>query len=205
MSTTTKTRPLRHATRLAIVAASVVLIAACGGDTESADEASTAATTTAASDQGETSTNPADTATAAATTASEASGTVVEVATTDLGDILVDGEGMTLYVFDNDDVDTSACTEGCLGTWPALVAESVSAGDGVSAELGTFTRADGDAQVTANGLPLYTYAADTAAGDVAGQGVGGVWWVVDPAGTKITETAVGSATIDEGGYGDPNT
>ncbi len=194
--------------RLAVVATSILVVASCGGDADPVDATSAPAVTAPASDAGETTaggtaTAPAETSTAASS-ATEADGTVVEVATTDLGDILVDAQGMTLYVFDNDDVDTSACTEGCLATWPPLTGDAVAAGDGVSAELGTFTRADGDGQVTVNGLPLYHYAADTTAGDLNGQGVGGVWWVVDSAGEKITDTAVGAATLDEAGYGDPN-
>jgi predicted lipoprotein with Yx(FWY)xxD motif len=52
-------------------------------------------------------------------------------------------------------------------------------------QVGTITRDDGTKQVTLNGHPLYTYSGDSAAGDVAGQGVGGGWWVVGPDGAKM--------------------
>ena len=116
-------------------------------------------------------------------------GTVVATASTDLGTVLVDGEGHTLYLFDEDDQGASACSGGCAETWPPLVGEP-SAGDGADGELlGTIERDDGDTQVTYAGMPLYRYAPDQGPGDVSGQGVGGVWWVVSPAGERLTEPA----------------
>ncbi|MGO4594489.1 hypothetical protein AB4Z18_11780 [Leifsonia sp. 2TAF2] len=55
--------------------------------------------------------------------------------------------------------------------------------------MGTITGVDGKKQVTLNGLPLYTFAEDTSAGDVTGQGFAGIWWVVEPDGTKIASTS----------------
>ena len=58
--------------------------------------------------------------------------------------------------------------------------------DGVDeALLGTASRTDGSSQVTYNGWPLYYFAADSAPGDINGQGVNDVWWVVDPSGDAI--------------------
>ncbi|MBY5164315.1 hypothetical protein, partial [Salsipaludibacter albus] len=169
------------------------------------EPAATAATDATAAETPAASPTPMDATPAPDATATESgSAATVAVATTDLGDVLVDGQGMTLYVFDNDDVDTSACTEGCLATWPPLLAEDVTAGEGVTAELGTFTRDDGDVQVTANGLPLYLYAPDTAPGDVTGQAVGDVWWVVDASGAKVTGSPTSAATSEQAGYGDPD-
>jgi len=109
-----------------------------------------------------------------------------------LGDIVVDGAGMTVYIFDKDTADsgTSVCEGDCLAKWPAVVATSdTPAVDGVTGKVGVITRTDGTKQVTLNGLPLYYYAGDTTAGDTTGQAVGDVWWVVAPSGEKIGASA----------------
>lgn len=173
----------RVATSTALLVA--VLLTGCGDDADPATGAGTEPGTGARTGAA-TATTAAGEATAGATAA------LVEVGATDLGDVLVDGDGMTLYVFDADDVDTSACTDGCLDTWPPVLASEVSAGEGVTGELGTFTRDDGDVQVTVGGRPLYRYATDAEPGDTAGQGVGDAWWVVDPAGTAVTESGGGA-------------
>ena len=106
-----------------------------------------------------------------------------------LGNILVDGKGMTLYVFDKDTAGVSNCSGGCLTKWPPLTTSNeqtpVMAGEGVTATFGVITRDDGTYQVTVNDMPLYYYASDSAAGDVSGQAVGDVWWVVGPDGNKL--------------------
>jgi predicted lipoprotein with Yx(FWY)xxD motif len=112
----------------------------------------------------------------------------VMVASSDLGDIVVDAAGMTLYMFDNDTQGSgeSSCTGECLTNWPPLYTTSETPeGTDITGELGTITLPDGDLQVTLNGWPLYYFAGDKAAGDVAGQGVGGIWWVLDPAGERM--------------------
>jgi predicted lipoprotein with Yx(FWY)xxD motif len=122
---------------------------------------------------------------------------VLAAADSDLGEIVVDGEGMTVYVFDKDTPGsgTSACTGGCLEAWPAVVADSDSPTvEGVSGEVGTITRDDGTLQVTLEGYPLYLWQDDTAPGDTTGQGVQGVWWVVTPDGTKVTATPAPAAS-----------
>jgi len=122
---------------------------------------------------------------AASEESSESGGGAIEVESSDLGDILVDSEGMTLYVFDNDTDENSTCYDDCEANWPPLTGE-VTAGDGVDESLlGTSEREDGTTQVTYDGKPLYYFAADQAPGDTNGQGVGDVWWVVDPDGKKI--------------------
>lgn len=116
----------------------------------------------------------------------------LSVAETSLGDIVVDSEGMTVYIFDKDTADSgkSSCSGECLAAWPPVEATGESpAVDGVTGEVSTITRDDGSLQITLNGLPLYTYAPDEAAGDVTGQGVNGVWWVVGPDGAKIDTAA----------------
>jgi predicted lipoprotein with Yx(FWY)xxD motif len=114
----------------------------------------------------------------------------VMIASTDLGDVVVDAEGMTLYMFDKDTQggDTSACTGQCLEQWPPLITSSdAPTGTDVTGELGTIETPDGELQVTLNGWPLYYWVNDKAAGDTTGQAVGGVWWVLDPAGEPIRD------------------
>lgn len=105
-----------------------------------------------------------------------------------LGKIVVDGNGRTVYVFDNDTSGKSTCYDDCAAKWPPVPAgEGSPELDGVDASLvGTVTRTDGSKQLTLDGLPLYLYAGDSLAGEATGQAVGDVWWVVAPDGKKIT-------------------
>jgi predicted lipoprotein with Yx(FWY)xxD motif len=117
---------------------------------------------------------------------------VLATADSEFGEIVVDAEGRTVYVFDRDTADSgsSACTGQCLDNWPAVAADAGDpAVDGVTGDVGTIERDDGTMQVTLDGLPLYTYVGDADAGDVTGQGVQDVWWVVGPDGAKITGAA----------------
>jgi predicted lipoprotein with Yx(FWY)xxD motif len=102
-----------------------------------------------------------------------------------IGTVLVAGSnGMTVYVFSKDvkDSGTSACTGGCISTWPALTVPAggtPTAGTGVTGKLGTITRADDQTlQVTYNGLPLYFFSGDKAPGD--SKGVYTNWEAVKP-------------------------
>jgi predicted lipoprotein with Yx(FWY)xxD motif len=126
-------------------------------------------------------------ATAEATAGATGPATVMVASNEQLGDILVDAEGMTLYLFTNDTPNTSNCYDQCAVNWPPLLTEGdPEAGEGAdSALLGTTTRTDGTTQVTYNGWPLYYYIQDENAGDVTGQDVGGVWFVVSPAGEQV--------------------
>jgi predicted lipoprotein with Yx(FWY)xxD motif len=96
----------------------------------------------------------------------------------------------TLYVFDKDTASPpkSNCSGDCAAMWPPVLAGTGTPRlDGVDASaVGTVTRTDGSKQLTLGGLPLYQFANDTKAGDVKGQAVGGIWWVVGPDGKKIT-------------------
>ena len=107
------------------------------------------------------------------------------------GSFLVDSMGRSLYIFMNDTQNggTSACTGACAANWPALtVTETPVAGDGVDATmLGTITLPDGSMQATYNGWPLYYFAKDINPGDTNGQGVNGIWYLVAPAGSAITQ------------------
>jgi predicted lipoprotein with Yx(FWY)xxD motif len=117
----------------------------------------------------------------------EPAGATVEVEASDLGDIVVDAEGRTLYVFLADEGSDSTCYEDCEAAWPPLTVDGEPvAGEGIDASLlGTSERTDGSAQVTLDGHPLYHFAQDATPDDVNGQGVGDVWYVVSPEGAPI--------------------
>jgi predicted lipoprotein with Yx(FWY)xxD motif len=113
----------------------------------------------------------------------------VAVEDSDLGQIVVDAEGRTLYVFLADTGAESTCYDDCEENWPPLtVDEEPVAGEGIDGPLGTTEREDGSTQVTLDGHPLYHFAADATPDDVNGQGVGDVWYVVTPEGEAIDET-----------------
>jgi predicted lipoprotein with Yx(FWY)xxD motif len=108
----------------------------------------------------------------------------------DLGNILVDRNGRTVYAFTKDQPGVSNCTGQCASLWPALTVapgEALSASSDVSVQLGTIQRQDGSTQLTVNGMPVYYYAPDTKAGDVKGQGFGGTWYVLNPSGDMVTK------------------
>jgi predicted lipoprotein with Yx(FWY)xxD motif len=111
---------------------------------------------------------------------------VVKVASTPLGDILVNAKGFTLYAFDPDGTDTAAsqCTDACADVWPALIGKKKQkVGKGLDQSLFGI---GGGGQVAYNDHLLYLFANDTAAGQTNGQGVGGVWHVVGTDGNPIT-------------------
>ncbi|TYK65110.1 di-heme oxidoredictase family protein [Colwellia echini] len=86
--------------------------------------------------------------------------------------------GFSLYVFDNDlpTPNSSACNDECATNWPPVLVEDAEA-SGVNG-LSTITRNDGSLQAAHNGRPLYFYAQDNAAGDINGEALGQVWWLV---------------------------
>jgi predicted lipoprotein with Yx(FWY)xxD motif len=136
------------------------------------------------------------TSTATANTGGGHSATV-NVANTSLGKILVDSQGRTLYLWEKDSGEKSACSGGCATAWPPLRASgkpTVSGGAKASL-IGTIPRSDGQPQVTYNGHPLYGFEGDSKAGDINGQGnteFGALWYVVSPTGATITTAASSS-------------
>jgi len=120
-------------------------------------------------------------------------GTTVAVAKTKLGQVLVDGQGRTLYLFELDKSASSNCYNACAQAWPPLLTTgSPLAGTGASAkELGTTSRSDGTTEVTYHGHPLYFWIGDKSPGDVTGEainGFGASWYVLAPSGNKIDNT-----------------
>jgi predicted lipoprotein with Yx(FWY)xxD motif len=155
---------------LALVA--VLAVAGCGSsnNSNSSSNASSTATPT-----------PAKTAQAA---------TTIDVHKTDLGRVLVDSQGRTLYLFEADKNGKSACSGGCATAWPPLTTTGAAvAGTGAAKKLiGTTKRADGSTQATYNGWPLYLYEGDSANGQTNGEGLdqfGAEWYVLSPSGKKV--------------------
>src|SRR6187551_2917739 len=124
----------------------------------------------------------AGTAAAAQSTPTAATPTVLVRQSSTLGPFLTDASGKTLYLFTKDTVKgESTCYDKCETNWPIFTAtEPLTLPDGVAGELTTITRTDGTTQVAYNGIPLYYWAHDAAAGDATGQAVGNVWWTVRP-------------------------
>ena len=126
------------------------------------------------------------------TTASAESGAVGVVKAAkvgDLGTIIVDSEGLTLYDFHKDKVGTSACYCACAGAWPPLLTEGEPKAEAgaMASQLGTTKRKDGTVQVTYAGWPLYTYAGDKSPGEANGNDFsqfGAQWYALLPNGEE---------------------
>ena len=130
-------------------------------------------------------------------------------AQTALGRVLVDHRGRTLYVLTADSPGHSTCNTACLEVWPPVAPRGATAPapvPGVAAKLGVTRGTGGATMLTAAGWPLYTFAKDTAAGQVHGQGIqafGGTWYVVNPSGqpVKAAPTTSGGDGGSKGGGG----
>ena len=129
---------------------------------------------------------------AAPTTANGQSATV-GIANENLGKILVNSHGLTLYLFQRDSGTKSSCTGACAIEWPPLRATgNPSVGGGANASIvATSARSDGRPQVTYNGHRLYLFSGDQKPGDANGQGVnafGGLWYVLSSTGNQIVSS-----------------
>src|SRR5581483_924178 len=117
--------------------------------------------------------------------------------------IVVTSTGLTLYHDTAEKKGTISCTGACAKVWvPLLATGKPLAGPGLNAgKLGTIKRPDGKIQGTYNGVALYRYASDKAAGQTKGQGAEGIWFAVTAAGsvTKKTQSASGGGTSGSGG------
>lgn len=171
--------------RAGALAAALVVLAACSS------------AGTAGGGYGSGQSSGAASAPPAVTSSTPAAGADLRVAQTSLGSVVVDARGRTAYYFDHDKAGsgTSTCSGDCLAAWPAIApAGKTPTVDGVSAKVGTITRDDGTLQITLDGRPVYEFVKDSAPGDVTGQGVGGVWYVVAPDGTEVKAPAKKAAT-----------
>ena len=114
-----------------------------------------------------------------------------------LGNVLVDSTGQTVYLFQKDALDKSACAGACATAWPPVLAtgKPVVGSGAVASLVGTISRSNGKSQVTYAGHPLYLFDGDSAKGDVNGQGVnafGARWYTVSSSGTAVTTQVSGS-------------
>jgi len=106
--------------------------------------------------------------------------TLLTVKKTQVGYVLATAAGHTVYWYGEDVKGSgkSACDGGCLSAWPAVTGKPfVAKGVRLTGTLGSITRPGGTVQATYNGYPLYTYAADTMAGETSGDGEGGIWHI----------------------------
>jgi predicted lipoprotein with Yx(FWY)xxD motif len=136
----------------------------------------------------------ATTPTSAATTttpANTASGVAITTKHNKLGTVLAAGpKKMTVYLFEADKGESSACSGACASAWPPVTTSGPPAGTASAnpSDMSTITRTDGTKQVTYKGHPLYYFAHDGDAGDAYGQGskaFGAGWYVLSPSGKKI--------------------
>lgn len=158
-----------------VIAAAVIGLAACG------------------------SSSPSSSSTTSGSAGNTTSASQIKTASTSVGTILVNSAGHAIYWFAIDTSTKSNCTGTCATYWPP-VKGPVTAASGVSlpSTFGTIKRADGTNQATYMGHPLYTYAGDSSAGAVGGNGKnlsGGFWWAMTPSGSKP------STSTSSGGYG----
>ncbi len=173
--------PTPTRTRLAAAILGLSLVAAaCGSDDDdsSADVPAAVADGDAASD-------------AADAGDDGASSAAVDLATSDLGEILVGESGLTLYGF-TDDVDGSpTCNGACADAWPPVIVDADAdiaglLGSGLDGSVfSTAIRDDGSTQLVAGVWPLYFFAGDAAPGETNGQGSGDVWFVVAADGALV--------------------
>jgi len=148
--------------------AAVVVLTACGSGGSKKSSATTAVPTTEA----------VATTVASPTSSQPNAAAIVKTASTSLGTILVSGQGRTLYHRTDETATHIVCTGQCAVTWPPFLGEGTTGvGNGLP-PLTTVKRPDGTSQVVAGGQPLYTYAGDSKPGDVNGQGIGGIWFVI---------------------------
>jgi predicted lipoprotein with Yx(FWY)xxD motif len=182
-----------RARTLAGAAMLAVVLAACG----SSGNSKSSSNNTATSGSSSSSTSP--------TSAAAATDVVKTASSSKFGTILVDSKGATLYTLTNNG-QAAPCSSACLSVWPPLLLPSgvtTATGAGITG-LGT-TMAGGGTQVTHDGLPLYKFQADTAAGDVKGDGIssfGGLWHVVKVSGSATgTPSSTGGSSTSTGGSG----
>lgn len=173
------------------LAALAAFAAACGGSDSSGSSPASSSSASAPAPKG-----------------GGSSAVAVDEKTGSLGTYLSDSAGRTLYLFAADTGPASTCDGACAAQWPPLTVKNApAAGTGInSSDLTTLTRPDGSRQVAYHGHPLYYFKGDSAAGQTNGQGINGFganWYVVSPAGARITQAAsvsTGGSGSGAGGY-----
>lgn len=122
---------------------------------------------------------------------------LVAVADSDLGSILVDADGLTLYGFTEDSDGNPTCNEACADAWPPVIVD----GDALPAGLdesvfSVVVRDDGTSQLKAGKWPLYLFAGDAAPGEFNGQESGDVWFVATADGGLVRDAAEAAPTTE---------
>lgn len=171
---------MRQVIKPILAVAGVLMVAACGGATHSASSSASPASPGS---------GPALVKTAP----------VASLGTS----VLVDSHGLTLYHLSGEQNGKWICTSaGCVATWHPLVAAGAGAPSGSVSSLGKVKRPGGTLQVTYKGMPLYTFAGDTKAGEAKGQGVKdvGIWSAVTARGAAAVKPA-SSSSSSSGRYG----
>jgi len=133
-----------------------------------------------------------------AQSATRTNGTV-SLVKTNLGMVLVNSKGHTLYMFMKDKGGKSSCAAACASFWPPVLSPAKpTAGTGVKAALLSRTvRSNGTMQVTYNKHPLYTFSLDKLKGQTKGEGnvaFGAKWNAVSAKGTAVTAAPVTGTT-----------
>jgi predicted lipoprotein with Yx(FWY)xxD motif len=173
-----RSRPLTFLASAAALPLIALSVAACGGG-----GGATAATPPA---------------TSAAPAAKTPVPTVTVAHNSKLGQILVDSQGRTVYLFKGDSGTTSKCTGACATAWPPLRSSGApKVGSGLNASLLGTTRSGGATQVTYNGHPLYLFIKDQKPGEANGQGVtafGAAWFALSPAGKQVSAKTPGTSS-----------
>jgi predicted lipoprotein with Yx(FWY)xxD motif len=124
----------------------------------------------------------------------------VKTASSSLGTILVNGQGMTLYHLGDEVNGKFICTSSaCLSVWHPVVPPSSGAPSGEVGSLGTVKRPEGTMQVTYRGTPLYTFTQDKQPGETNGQGIKdvGTWSVVTTSSTNTVPSTSGSSGTEK--------
>jgi predicted lipoprotein with Yx(FWY)xxD motif len=174
-----------------VLVGAAALIAACGSSASPSTSASTPSSGGAS-------------ASTSQQTGSSAS-TMITTHSTSKGTVLANAQGQTIYWFVIDTATKSNCNGSCATYWPPVIGTpAAAAGQTLPQGFGTITRSDGSKQATYNGRPLYTYAGDSAPGQVNGNGKnlsGGLWWAMTPSGAKLAAAASSSSSSSGGGYG----
>lgn len=158
----------------------------------SSTTASQAATSTTASRATPTTTASQAASTTSSTHATKSIGLSVRTLPR-VGPVLVDAQGRALYTFTPDKHSKVTCLSSCTAVWPPL---RLPGGDTVTGSpqlkpslLGSDPDPAGGSVITYAGWPLYTYTADSAAGQDNGQAIeanGGHWYLIAPSGKVIT-------------------
>lgn len=139
------------------------------------------------------------------TSPSPGSAVALKVGHTSLGKVLVDSQGMTVYLLTADQPNKSTCSTQCLAYWsPVAAPKAGTKTSGVTAPVGRTESSAGAPMATVGGWPLYTFVKDQAPGDVQGEGVasfGGVWYAVSPSGQPVKANSGSAPSSSSGGGG----